>query len=484
MKFLVKLFPEITIKSKPVRQQQSKQLRDNLRRLMRAVDDRIRVNAGWDHLEVITPAEPAVEAAAADVLTRTPGIANALMVREVEFTNLHEIYEHTRAAYGESLRGKRFVVRVKRTGKHPFTSHDAERYVGGGLNQHCETAGVDLHNPEVTIKLEIRDNRLYLIDGRLEGLGGYPLGTQEPVLSLISGGFDSGVASYLTMRRGMKTHFCFFNLGGTAHEVGVKQVSHYLWERYGASHRVKFVAVPFEGVVAEILKNIHHSYMGVVLKRMMYRAAERIAQRLKARALVTGESVAQVSSQTLTNLSAIDAVTSMLVLRPLATMDKQDIINIADRIGTGEFAKNMPEYCGVISDRPTTRARMDRLEATEANFDFSVLDAAVENAVIENLDEVMATTQHAGMVEEVRLPQPGDVVIDIRHPNEQEKHPLTLNHNKVLSIPFYELENRVSELGPDQTYLLYCDKGVMSRLHAAHLREAKGLERVKVLRLA
>src|SRR5690606_18540225 len=111
-----------------------------------------------------------------------------------------------------------------------------------------------------------------------------------------------------------------------------KEVAHFLWEKYGASHRVKFVTVPFEGVVSEILTKVDNAYMGVILKRMMYRAATVVARGLEVNALVTGESVAQVSSQTLINLGVIDDVADLLTLRPLAVMDKGDIIDIARAI--------------------------------------------------------------------------------------------------------------------------------------------------------
>ncbi|MGU0162047.1 THUMP domain-containing protein [Escherichia coli] len=106
--------------------------------------------------------------------------------------------------YCDQLEGKTFCVRVKRRGKHDFSSIDAERYVGGGLNQHIESARVKLTNPEATVHLEVEDDRLLLIKGRYEGIGGFPIGTQEDVLSLISGGFDSGVSSYMLMRRGCR----------------------------------------------------------------------------------------------------------------------------------------------------------------------------------------------------------------------------------------------------------------------------------------
>ncbi len=390
MQFLVKLFPEIIIKSKPVRKKFTQQLRDNLRKLLLPLDPKVVVNREWDRITVQTAVtDPALLEEMAAVMGNTPGVAHFLSVLECPLGDLEDIFQRTRGALGASLAGKRFVVRCKRSGEHPFTSTDVERYVGGGLLEDCDTAGVDLHRPEVTVRLEVRGDRLYIVQRRYDGLGGFPLGSVDAVMSLISGGFDSTVSSYLTMKRGLRTHFCFFNLGGREHEMGVQEVALYLWQKFGASHRVKFVSVPFEAVVAEILRNVDNAQMGVILKRMMLRAASHVAAELEVSALVTGESVAQVSSQTLANLSVIDSVTDTLVLRPLITTDKQEIIRTAARIGTEEFAANMPEYCGVISVRPTTRAKPERIAAQEEKFDFSVLDAAIASARMINIDALV-----------------------------------------------------------------------------------------------
>ena len=123
----------------------------------------------------------------------------------------------------------------------------------------------------MTVRIDIEDDKMMLVRARHVGLGGYPIGTQEDVLSLISGGFDSGVSSYMLIRRGSRVHYCFFNLGGAAHEIGVKQMVYHIWSRYSSSHKVRFIAIPFEGVVGEILEKVDNGQMGVVLKRMMAR---------------------------------------------------------------------------------------------------------------------------------------------------------------------------------------------------------------------
>ena len=484
MKFIVKFFPEITIKSRPVRKQFVKQLHTNLRRLLEPVDPGIHIERQWDKIVISSQLnDPASGAAMVEILGNTPGIAHFMDVLEYPLIDIDTIYQHTHTLWAERLAGKRFSVRCKRSGKHDFQSLDVERYVGGGLNQHTEAAGVDLGNPEVVVRIEVRDELVYIINQRYPGLGGFPLGSLDPVLSLISGGFDSPVASYLMMKRGLRTHFCFFNLGGRDHEIGVKEVALYLWMKYGASHRVKFVTVPFEHVVGEILKNVDNSQMGVVLKRMMLRAAERVADELNVQALVTGEAIAQVSSQTLTNLSVIDAVTDKLVLRPLIAADKGDIIRTAAQIGTEEFAANMPEYCGVISVKPTTKARPEKIAAQEEKFDFAVLEQALADARYTTIDELANEELERIELEVLAAPIPDAVVLDVRHPDEIERRPLQLAGTTVVGMPFYELHSKFATLDSSQTYLLYCDKGVMSRLHAAHLVE-QGYENVKVYRPA
>lgn len=481
MHFVIKLFPEITIKSTPVRKRMTRQLRENLRKLLRPLSPDIQVEQDWEKLQVTGPDDSVLTAQVADLLGRTPGIANYSKVQHFPLGDFEDILANTLSVWRAKLEGKTFVLRVKRSGKHDFSSSDVERQVGGGLLHQSGAVGVKLKDPDVTVRLEIRHGELFVIEETCKGLGGFPLGTQDTVISLISGGFDSTVSSYLTTKRGLRTHYLFFNLGGRAHEVGVKEVAFYLWNKFGSSHRVRFITVPFEDVVGEILGKVRNSEMGVVLKRMMLRAASKIAGEMEVQALVTGESVAQVSSQTLTNLAVIDSVTNMLVLRPLITSDKNDIIDVARAIGTEQFAANMPEYCGVISVKPTTRAKEEKVAAEEANFDFAVLEKAVERMRVQNIDEVMDEDAPLAEVEVFPIPQPGAVILDIRHPDEIDVRPLKVSGTVVQAIPFFTLQNRFKNLEKDTRYLLYCEKGVMSRLHAELLLE-QGFGNVAVYR--
>lgn len=483
MKFIVKLFPEIMMKSKPVRMRFTKMLETNIRNVLKKVDESAKVQRQWDKIMVMVPDDrPELIEAFAERLGCIPGIAHVLQVSVSTFESVDDIYQQTLAVYKDQLAGKTFCVRVKRAGKHDFNSIEVERYVGGGLNQFTEAAGVRLKNPDMTVNLEIDNEQLYLVDKRIQGLGGFPMATQEDVLSLISGGFDSGVSSYQFIKRGSRTHYCFFNLGGDQHEIGVKQVAYHLWQKYGESHKVKFISVPFDPVVQEILERVDNGQMGVVLKRMMMRAAARVADKMGIQALVTGEAMGQVSSQTLTNLNVIDRCTEQLILRPLIAMDKQDIINISRDIGTEDFAKSIPEYCGVISQKPTVKAVLAKVEAEEAKFSDDLIDRVIAEAVIIDIKEI-ATQMDTKITEAETVTgfNADEVIIDVRAPEEEEKAPLIIKGVAIKAIPFYKLATQFADLNKEKTYLLYCDRGVMSKLQALYLQE-QGYQNVKVYR--
>ncbi|AAO08840.1 tRNA 4-thiouridine(8) synthase ThiI [Vibrio vulnificus] len=481
MKFIVKPHPEIFVKSESVRKRFTKILESNIRIIIQNRTESVAVFNRRDHIEVSANSHQYYQQVL-EILTTTPGIQQVLEVKQSGFKDLHDIYEQVLELSRERIENKTFVVRAKRRGKHDFTSIELERYVGGGLNQSVESASVKLHNPDITIKIEVVDDKLNQILAHHKGLGGFPLGTQEDLLSLISGGFDSGVSSYLHIKRGSKVHYCFFNLGGPAHEIGVKQVAHFLWNKYGSSAKVRFISVDFEPVVAEILEKVEDGQMGVVLKRMFMRAAGMVAEKFDIQALVTGEALGQVSSQTLTNLRHIDVVTDRLILRPLINWDKDEIIKVARDIGTEDFAKTMPEYCGVISKKPTVKAVKEKLEAEEANFNFDILEQVVRNArQMDIRDIAKESAQAAPEVEQVQAIEEHAVVLDIRSPDEEDDSPLEIDGVEVKHIPFYKLSTQFGDLDQSKTYLLYCARGVMSRLQALYLQE-QGFNNVKVYR--
>jgi thiamine biosynthesis protein ThiI len=476
-KFILKLFPEIMIKGSSAKRQMVGQLYTNLLSILQKISSNVEVRKFSDKIEVLSPIQVLPEVR--QRLLDTSGIEQILEVLQFDdMDTLDKIKVKVGELVIDSLDGKTFVVRAKRTGKHEFNSIELERTVGGYLLAHSNATKVQLKNPDVTIRMELVEAQLNIITTKYKGLSGFPIGTQGDILSLMSGGFDSTVASYLTMKRGIKTHFVFFNLGGNAHEIGVKQVALYLWNKFGSSHKVKFISVPFDDVLTEIFASTPPTYMGVTLKRLMLMASEKIADEMEIDALLTGESVAQVSSQTLRNLAIIDEVSSKLILRPLSTMNKPEIMSIADDIGTRHFAEAMPEYCGVISQNPITHGSFKRMEKVALKFDYDVLNKAVEDAQHIYVHEIIDDINNLEAVEVVSDLSSGEfVVIDIREEAECIK-----TSSKTLKIPFHKLKREFKDLPTDKEYLLYCEKGIMSQLHAQYLRDELNCNNVRVYR--
>ena len=475
----------------------TRQLKENITIPLKTLSPEIIITGGWDRVEIETPDTVEIFQNMERILARTPGIAFTLAGKRI--ANSTEIpknpsftfpdgeskgtaeMEHIASVITESyqahLQNMSFVVRIKRSGVHSFTSPEIERFVGGVILQNIPSARVDLHTPQIMVTAEIKEKTLFIPHKKIMGMGGFPIQKLNRVLMLISGGYDSGVAAYLMMKRGCAVDFCFFNLGGQAHEVGVKQVSYYLSKEFSHGYVGNIFTVPFEGVVKDLLENTPARYRGVLLKRMMLRSAEQIAKEGKHIALVTGESLAQVSSQTLKNLTVIEDAVQIPVFRPLLTMEKQEIITLAEKIGTEVFARSMPEYCGVISQKPSTGSdKKDILEA-ESHFHFPVLEDAIVRKKREGVQQVEMNVADIGNVERTSEVEENSILVDIRAPGEQQRSPLKEVH---ICIPFYDLKEKILTLDASKTYLLFCQKGVLSRLHALYLQD-KGLK-IKIYR--
>ena len=483
MKFIIRLFPEISIKSKPVRNRLIRQVRQNLVNVCKHHGISVNAYAQWDKVVAIFD-ETITKDRAITELSRIPGIHSFMEVNEYPFTTLDSLFDEIKDVVGPSIENKTFAVRVKRKGQHEFNSQMAERVIGGKFKASFPNKGVCLDNPEVLIHIEIENQIAYLSGEKHLGIGGYPVGSQGEVFSLISGGFDSGVSTYDVLHRGCRVNYLFFNMGGTAHEIGVKQESYFLWDRFASSHRVRFVTIPFEPIVGQILERTHHGVRGVILKRMMMRVGSLVAKKFDAEALVTGESLGQVSSQTLRNLTHIDNVCDVLLLRPLVTADKQDIIDKSREIGTIGFAESMPEYCGVISDHPNVCPSASFVEEEEAKMDSDLVQKAFESMKVVDINDIPKdTTKLKTEVETVSELLSNEVVLDVRAPDDIEKAPLTVEGHEVITMPFYKTASDFHTLDQIKTYALYCDQGVMSLMQAKQLKE-KGYHNVKVYRPA
>ncbi|MDP2089991.1 MAG: tRNA uracil 4-sulfurtransferase ThiI [Candidatus Gracilibacteria bacterium] len=493
MKYIVKISPELSIKSRGVRKRAVINLRNNIKTHLEFNNIKANLTGNWDRINIDSKDNNNIS----NILLKIPGISNFLEVEtiglydnnveSVEKLSLNEVFEliytNVKDYYLDKVHNKTFSVRVKRIGNHSFKSIDLERFLGFSLLRDSNNSKVKLELPDIIVKIEIKDYNLYIVKNKVEGIGGYPVGFQDRVLSLISGGFDSGVSTYSMIKRGCEVDYLFFNLGGNAHELGVKQVSNYLWRNFSIPYkRAKFITVNFEEIVKELIEKVNHKYRGIILKRYMLKLASIISEGSHY-ALIKGDSLGQVSSQTLKNIHVIDKASNNLVFRPLISYNKQEIVDISKQIGTYNFACNMPEYCGVISDRPSVGAKLEDILLEEEKILDEVLLRAVENKKIEFVKDMMEQYKgvNATVLDVVFLPGDNEVIIDIREKTSIDKKPLIIENVEKIEIPFYDINYKFESLDNTKIYLLYCDKGILSNLHGLYLIE-KGFQNVKIYR--
>jgi len=283
-----------------------------------------------------------------------------------------------------------FALRCQRSDKaYPLTSVEIEREVGGAV-QEATGWSVDLSHPETTVHLLLDQNGFWLWMGSVPGPGGLPTGTGGRGLCLLSGGIDSPVAAYLMMKRGMRLDFVHFHSVPQT-DPGSLQKAEELAEilvRFQGSARLAMA--PLLPIQREIVAHCPEALRVLLYRRFMLRLAKRLAGRFRAQALITGESLGQVASQTIENLAAVEAVARRPVLRPLIGLDKQEIISLARRIGSYETSilPHMDCCTYFVPERPETRATAASLEEAEATLDVeALLRRALEDTEIVQVRE-------------------------------------------------------------------------------------------------
>ena len=243
---------------------------------------------------------------------------------------------------------KTFKVETKRSDKeYPMDSMEVSRKLGGIIltNKECK---VDVHNPEIIIHVEIRKDAILYYTKGIPGLGGYPVGTLGKGLLMLSGGIDSPVAGYLTIKRGVRLSALYFESPPHTSEAAKDKVIKLARVLAKYNPNMTLYAVNFTKIQEAILRNIPYEYLITIMRRMMYRIAERIANMENSKIIVNGESIGQVASQTLTSISVINNVVDMPVIRPVACFDKLEIIDIAKKIRTFDISTLPYEDCCTV----------------------------------------------------------------------------------------------------------------------------------------
>ncbi len=281
---------------------------------------------------------------------------------------------------------KTFKVIARRSDKSfPIISDQINRYVATSILKNTSLL-VDVHHPDLKIKIEVRLDACYVSIFNYEGLKGFPLGSGGKALLMISGGIDSPVAGFLMMKKGVKIEAIHFSSPPYTSEMAVFKVKTLLKELAKIQGTIKFYNIPFTDLQVKIYEKCSESYAITIMRRMMYRIADIIAKKDNCLCLVNGESVGQVASQTLNSMQVINEVTNTVILRPLAIMDKNDIIKIAQEINTYATSILPYEDCCTIFDpkNPTTKPKLSECYYYEGKFDYSAMIAeCIQNATIE-----------------------------------------------------------------------------------------------------
>ena len=281
----------------------------------------------------------------------------------------------------EMLRAKSFKVESKRSDKSfPMTSIELSQYVGGELNEAYPDVKVDVHEPELIVHIEVRDLAAYVHGAPVPGAGGMPVGCNGTAVTLLSGGIDSPVSSYMIAKRGVHlipVHFFSFPYTSQQAKEKVIELAQIITAYCG---KMTMEIVPFTHIQEEIRNKCPEEYFTLIMRRFMMRIAQRIALDNNARAIVTGENLGQVASQTMEAMASTQAVLQLPVLQPLIGMDKEEIVRLARKIGTFETSiLPYEDCCTVFTPRhPRTRPKLREVEAAESALD---VDALVEEAV-------------------------------------------------------------------------------------------------------
>lgn len=321
-----------------------------------------------------------------DKLSKIFGI-HSIVIAYVSDNNIDNIKDLS-LEIAQSISFKTFKIETKRSNKNfPIPSMEFNQVIAGLLLKNLNDIKVDVHSPEYTMKIEIREKNTYIYGKEIAGAGGYPVGVAGKGVLMLSGGIDSPVAGYLAMKRGIKLECLYFESPPHTSEMAKNKVKMLVEKLSVFQPNIKLHVINFTNIQENIYKNIQPDYMITIMRRMMYRISEQMMKKRKALVLVNGESVGQVASQTLTSMSVINSVTSVPVIRPVACFDKLEIIDISKKIDTYETSILPYEDCCTIflPKHPVINPRLDKCLEFESHFDYqTMIDEAIQT--VETID--------------------------------------------------------------------------------------------------
>lgn len=332
-----------------------------------------------------------------EILETIPGLSSFSKVIKTVY-DFDTITEKAIEIIKEETQGKTFTFKVesKRADKTvPITSQEITKILSKQILSKVDNLVVDVHNPEKTLNIEVRKDATYLYFDRIPAVGGFPIPMGGKGLVLLSGGIDSPVSAYLAMKKGITVECIHFeSTPMTSIESAQKAID--LTEKlakFAPNYKIKLYMVPFKNLHEQIMINSNDSYIITIMRRMMYRIATTIAKQSGCLALVAGDSIGQVASQTLESMNTIKAVTDYLILRPLATYDKMEIVEIAKKIDTLKISiRPFSDCCTVyVPKNPVIKPKIEIALEIEEKFDFTPY---IEEAITNTKTVILDANQH------------------------------------------------------------------------------------------
>ncbi len=313
------------------------------------------------------------------------GVSPGVRVKNQDMDNLKKVCaEHIRTIGAESY--KTFKIETKRSNKsYPLESREVSADIGEYILDNFENLTVDVHNPDLTVFVELR-NDAYIYSKQIKGLGGLPVGSSGKGIVMLSGGIDSPVSAFMMAKRGVEVEGVYFNSPPYTSERAKQKVVDLAEKLTEFTGSFRLYVVPFTDLQLYLLENVPHDKLTIFLKRAMTRVACMLGEKDGALAVITGDSVGQVASQTMQGLHAISAAATMPIIRPLAGLDKQEIVDIARKIGTFDISIRPYEDCCTIfvAKHPETKPKTSVIEKIESRLDRldEFINRAVEEAEI------------------------------------------------------------------------------------------------------
>jgi thiamine biosynthesis protein ThiI len=467
---ILRLSGDFYTKARKTRLRFLRRLGANIEAALNAYRIPYKLEKTWSRLYVETP-DPA---GASEVLSRVFGLQSVSQVTPRPWESLEDLVAQGVNFFTESVRGKSFAVRATRRGDRDRIGFDSIR-VESALGRALLDVGagrVNLGEPEFTAYVEIEPGTVHFFEEKVPSNGGLPVGVEGRAVALVSGGFDSAVASWLLLKRGVQLDYVFCNLGGSAHRLGVLKVMKEITDRWSYGYKPTLHEVDFAPIAERLRATARGEHWQIILKRFMIRAGAAVAHRGGRLGLVTGDAMGQVSSQTLQNIAIVSQVAPAIpVLRPLLGFNKEEILALARKIGIYDLAAAVGEYCDLMPRRPATRAILQQVLKDEAAMDAEpLLHELIDTRTIFDLRRLPPESLGSPVLETDHLPE-GATLVDLRSTSAYR----AWSYPGALHLDFGRALEAWPSFAKDRTYVLVCEVGLKSA-HLAERMQAEGFQ--------